>query len=129
MECPSCKGSVLKPIMLADNLPERSCPDCSGVLIDLLPYRVWRENWSGPGEHTEAPVAVEDSASAVLCPQCSSMMLKSRASNEQPNKIDVCTRCDTAWLDNGEWELLGALSLQDQLAAIFTDPWQRRLRD
>jgi Zn-finger nucleic acid-binding protein len=56
-------------------------------------------------------------------------MLKFKISGEHQNRIDVCTNCDTSWLDQGEWELLGSLSMQLELSAIFTEPWQRRIRE
>jgi hypothetical protein len=40
----------------------------------------------------------------------------------------VCSTCDEAWLDGGEWELLEALQLSLKMPAIFTDAWQRRIR-
>ena len=45
------------------------------------------------------------------------------------NKIDTCSNCDEAWLDNDEWELLGSLALQGKLNAIFTAPWQKNIRE
>jgi len=45
------------------------------------------------------------------------------------NRIELCSRCDEAWLDKGEWRLLGIMDLQDQLPSIFTDAWQRNIRE
>jgi Zn-finger nucleic acid-binding protein len=56
-------------------------------------------------------------------------MLKFKISGEHQNRVDVCTNCDTAWLDQGEWELLGSLSMQSKLSTILTEPWQRRIRE
>ena len=56
-------------------------------------------------------------------------MLKFRIAGEATNKVDVCQHCDEAWLDEGEWELLGSLDIQHKLNAIFTDPWQRNIRE
>jgi Zn-finger nucleic acid-binding protein len=44
------------------------------------------------------------------------------------NRLDVCSTCDEAWLDGGEWELLEVLQLNHKIPAIFTDAWQRRIR-
>jgi len=129
MLCPSCKDSVLKPVKLAVNLPARKCVHCRGVLIDLLSYRAWRDHWLEQ-EVAALPITeVPDHSKAMLCPKCSRLMLKFRISGRQPNMIDVCAICDEAWLDEGEWELLEALSLQKKLTAIFTEPWQRRIRE
>ena len=45
------------------------------------------------------------------------------------NRLDLCAGCDEAWLDGGEWELLKAMHLSNQLPAIFTDVWQRKVRE
>ena len=98
------------------------------MLIDLLSYRAWRDNWADADEPESAVSQVSDNPKAKLCPKCSRLMLKFKVSGEQPNMIDVCTACDEAWLDEGEWELLGALALQTQLTRIFTEPWQSAVR-
>ena len=56
-------------------------------------------------------------------------MLKFRISGSTSNKVDICSNCDEAWLDEGEWELLGSLKIQHKLNAIFTEPWQRNIRE
>lgn len=130
MECPSCHKSPLKPTKLDNGLTARKCLKCEGLLIDLLNYRDWRD--SQPKDQPLPPPQLEpdeaeDNQKAITCPRCSRLMTKFRINGSQPNRIDVCTFCDTAWLDEGEWELLGALSLQTKLTAIFTDPWQQTL--
>lgn len=128
MHCPSCDlTTTLNPVKLKSELPAWECAECKGLLIDLLAYRAWRDEWP----HDEAPAAsvteVADNARALLCPKCDRVMLKFRIGPRLRNTIDVCTHCDEAWLDQGEWELLGALALQSKLTNIFTQPWQRRV--
>jgi Zn-finger nucleic acid-binding protein len=55
-------------------------------------------------------------------------MTKYRLSGTVANRLDVCHLCDEAWLDGGEWQLLEQLQLSDKLPAVFTDTWQRKLR-
>jgi Zn-finger nucleic acid-binding protein len=130
MHCPKCdKHSTLKPIKLNASLIARKCCSCYGLLIDLLSYRAWRDRWAEK-EHPKAElIEVEDNSHALLCPNCSRIMLKFRIGKVASNTIDVCTYCDVSWLDEGEWELLGALALQSKLTKIFTEPWQRQLRN
>jgi len=111
-------------------LPARQCTECNGVLIDLLTYREWAENQeqSKPDSVPELD-QVEDTTKALVCPKCSQIMLKFRIAGETANKVDVCQFCDEAWLDEGEWEILGSLQIQHKLNAIFTDPWQRNIRE
>jgi Zn-finger nucleic acid-binding protein len=55
-------------------------------------------------------------------------MAKYKMSGRISNRLDVCSTCDEAWLDGGEWELLEVLQLSHKIPAIFTDAWQRRIR-
>ncbi len=130
MQCPSCDSYMLNPTKIQSGLPARQCKKCGGILIDLLTYREWLE--SNPQEVINVDkelIEVDDNSKALLCVKCSKMMLKFRVSGSTSNKIDVCSNCDEAWLDSGEWELLGALSLQDKLNKIFSEPWQKNIRD
>ena len=129
MHCPSCNTStVLKPVKLNSNLSARKCVECGGLLIDLIAYRVWRERWPESEVSTPNVTEVAENSKALLCPKCSGVMLKFKIGTDTPNTIDVCTHCSEAWLDEGEWELLGSLALQTKLTNIFTQPWQRRIR-
>jgi Zn-finger nucleic acid-binding protein len=130
MQCPSCNSHLLKPIKLQPGLAARQCQKCKGILLDLLAYRDWAENHYHPEDQPANEVElVEDTSKALICPKCSKIMLKFRISGDTSNRVDVCQYCDEAWLDHGEWELLGALKIQDRLNAIFTDPWQRNIRE
>jgi Zn-finger nucleic acid-binding protein len=55
-------------------------------------------------------------------------MTKYRLSGTVANRLDVCSLCDEAWLDGGEWQLLEQLQLSDKLPAVFSDTWQRKIR-
>lgn len=129
MQCPSCNSNSLKPIKLQIGLPARQCQKCSGVLIDLLSYREWAEDYSHNSANQQQLMEVEDNSKALVCPKCSKIMLKFRIAGSTLNKIDVCSSCDEAWLDSGEWQLLGSLALQDKLNTIFTEPWQTSIRE
>jgi Zn-finger nucleic acid-binding protein len=132
--CPSCAEQPLHPIRLGDaDLPALGCAGCGGALLSLISYRDWRDR-TGADASTEAANAgapigeVSDTQSALRCPKCRGLMTKYRFSSEARNQIDLCDHCDEVWLDHGEWELLGRFALSSQLAAVFTRPWQNRLR-
>lgn len=130
MQCPSCKSYTLKPVKLEHGLVARECIKCQGVLIDLLSYRKWAEDSTPTPDANITPLQeVVDNSKALACPKCSRVMLKFRVTGSADNKVDVCSGCDDAWLDYGEWDLLGALAIQDKLTAIFTEPWQRNIRE
>lgn len=131
MKCPVCKNPELRPTMIEDLLPSMGCDQCKGSLVALLYYRHWAERHkpqyeaSAPATISEAPA---DTTNAVRCPKCERIMTKYRLSGTIANRLDVCTLCDEAWLDGGEWQLLEQLQLSDKLPAVFTDTWQRKLR-
>jgi len=131
--CPSCAESTLEPIRLGDSdLPAMGCTGCGGALLSLVSYRDWRDRTGADSLAEPANSAslgdVSDTQSALRCPKCSAFMTKYRFSTEARNQIDLCSHCDEVWLDHGEWELLGRFAGSSQLAAIFTRPWQHRLR-
>ncbi len=130
MKCPSCKTAALLPTEVEHGLVGAGCESCTGVLLSLFQYRYWAENQRGPevcGHDVDA-VEAEDSKSAKICPKCSKLMTKYRIGLEQDNRVDLCAHCDEAWLDSGEWTLLKSLELHGDLANIFTDSWQRKIR-
>jgi Zn-finger nucleic acid-binding protein len=131
MKCPHCKTPDLKPTMIEEGLPAMGCGTCHGSLVSLLYYRHWAETQKAPsGEPGDAAAALEttDTLTAITCPKCARMMAKYKLTGRVSNRLDVCSTCDEAWLDGGEWELLEALQLSLKMPAIFTDAWQRRIR-
>jgi Zn-finger nucleic acid-binding protein len=132
MKCPKCRNTDLKPTKIEDGLPVMGCPDCEGASLSLLYYRDWAER-NEPVEQNDsfdADVTVEnDAKTALSCPKCSKLMTKYSVSSEHRNRIDLCGFCDEAWLDGSEWTLLKSLELAHKLPTVFTDQWQRKVRD
>jgi Zn-finger nucleic acid-binding protein len=129
MKCPRCKTPDLVPTMIEEYLAAMGCTECQGSLVSLLYYRHWAETQ----KPDDAPPAVvtppRDTTTALTCPKCSRVMTKYRLAGSVENRLDVCSTCDEAWLDAGEWELLEQLKLSHKMPAIFTDSWQRRIRE
>lgn len=117
--------------MIEEYLPAMGCSGCRGSLVSLLYYRHWAETQK-PSEVATAAAAptteTGDAASAMTCPKCSRIMTRYRIAGDIANRVDVCASCDEAWLDQGEWELLESLQLSLRITSIFTDAWQRRIR-
>jgi Zn-finger nucleic acid-binding protein len=131
MKCPVCADSELRPTMIEEMLPAMGCAACKGSLVSLLYYRHWIEQHrpaDAPATSAGATETAADTASAVRCPKCERIMTKFKLVGSVDNRVDLCASCDEAWLDRGEWELLEQLQLSDKLPAVFTDTWQRRLR-
>jgi Zn-finger nucleic acid-binding protein len=130
MKCPRCKSVELLPTMIEEYLPAMGCTACHGSLVSLLYYRHWAETQK-PGTEaaaTGAAVETSDTTTAITCPKCSRIMTKYRMTGGVANRVDVCAGCDEAWLDSGEWELLESLQLSLKVTSIFSDAWQRRIR-
>jgi Zn-finger nucleic acid-binding protein len=119
------------PTMIEEALPAMGCGTCHGALVSLLYYRHWAEWQKEPVDSTgdaKRTVQATDTTEAITCPKCQRVMTKYMISGTVTNRVDVCSTCDDAWLDGGEWELLEALHLSHKIPAILTDAWQRRIR-
>jgi Zn-finger nucleic acid-binding protein len=130
MKCPSCKTADLLPTKIEEYLPGMGCGTCHGTMVSLLYYRHWAETQKPPSDPVTATAAPEatDTKTAITCPKCERVMNKYKLTGAISNRIDVCSTCDEAWLDGGEWELLEALQLSLKIPSILTEGWQRRIR-
>ena len=129
MDCPHCKDQRLSPVKLEQDLPALQCGECHGSLVSLLVYRRWSETHPIVGEpEGNIEEEADETRCGLLCPKCHRLMQKFSISAESKHKIDLCTHCDEAWLDQGEWQLLKHLELADQLPSIFTQPWQHHIK-
>jgi len=131
MHCPKCKNTHLKPTKLDDSLPVMGCPSCDGSLLSLLYYRDWAERVTlevNDAEYSSEIVQDADSKTALNCPKCARLMTKYSVTGAMNNRIDLCSGCDEAWLDGGEWQLLKSLELANKLPNVFTEQWQRKVR-
>lgn len=128
MECPQCKGYQLEPSELEAGLIACRCPKCEGALLPLMNYRYWSDNNADLELNASAEIVAEDNTQAKLCPKCQRLMTKFKIGVERQNRIELCTACDEAWLDAGEWQLLKSLDVHNKLPSIFTDAWQRNIR-
>lgn len=135
MNCPQCRGYQLEPKEIESGLVGAVCPKCEGALLSLMNYRFWNDRNALDVKTINSEVEVEeihqeavDNSSALACPKCSRFMSKFNIGSSSSNRIDLCTGCDEAWLDKGEWRLLKQLDLHGKLPKIFTDAWQRNIR-
>ena len=131
MKCTSCKEGTLTPAYLDDLFPCHTCSHCGGNLIYLNDYLRWLENNTNP-EFTadlDTAVSAEETAKAIVCPKTGSIMLKYRISKDTEHKLDLSPAINAIWLDKGEWELLKQQGLAGKLNEIFTDTWQRKIRE
>ena len=130
MKCLSCKNAELEPKELESGLLVAACPACEGALVSLMNYRYWLDQTHGVAGGEKAG---DEASPAVLtgarcCPKCNRLMTKYQVGPTSAHQLDLCSSCDEAWLDRGEWQLLKKLDLHGKLPKIFTDAWQRNIR-
>ena len=130
MKCTSCNTGTLSPSYLDHLFPCHTCDHCGGNWILLPDYLAWKEAHPDFQFSVEAgePIA-EDHKQAMLCPVSGRLMVKYRISSKSDRRLDLSPAVNGIWLDKGEWALLKQEGLAGNLNRIFTDPWQRQIRE
>ncbi len=106
MECPSCKKSLDKAILL--NVEIEYCPSCLGMWFDHDELRQAKDkkdpslNWLDIDLWRDIK-KFEISRGNRLCPECR-MPLYEVQYDEAKTKIDLCNVCHGIWLDKGEFK-------------------------
>jgi Zn-finger nucleic acid-binding protein len=127
MQCPQCKGYQLEPRELEVGLIAAGCSKCKGIMLSMMNYRYWLDNNSTVKiEDIEVEIS-QNEEKIKICPKCSRLMTKYKIGSKPQRHVDLCSGCDDAWLDSGEWQLLKDLGLHNKLPSIFTEPWQKNI--
>ncbi|MFD1260097.1 zf-TFIIB domain-containing protein [Entomomonas asaccharolytica] len=133
MKCPSCQQGELKYSQLEESLPCQTCNHCAGNWLLLIDYLSWQSVTKfapTPEEiNTNTTIEVDETRRALLCPVSGKLMTKFRISSKTTHKIDLSTTVNGIWLDKGEWELLKQQGLSHKLNSIFTEPYQKSIRE
>lgn len=133
MKCISCKQGGLIPQKLEPNLPCHECNQCGGVWLTMSDYLNWIDKTShrAPNDRPAQGALeslTEESASALLCPQSGRIMLKFRLGANCDRSVDYSPAANAVWLDKGEWQLIKQQRLETSLNLVFTDVWQRKIK-
>lgn len=130
MNCTHCKQGTLQPARLDDLFPCHTCDNCLGNWIYLADYLTWKETCGDCNvpipEHN---IVFEETKKAILCPETGGIMIKYRISQNANCRLDLSPAVNGIWLNNGEWDLLKQEKLATELNHIFTEPWQKQIRD
>lgn len=131
MRCPNCKQGELKYTQLEENLPCQTCTNCGGHWLLLVDYLSWQS--ANRSKKLEAPSITinesEDTTKALICPVSGKLMTKYRISSKTDHKVDLSSSVNAIWLDKEEWNLLKQEELSLQLNHIFTEPYQKNIRE
>jgi Zn-finger nucleic acid-binding protein len=100
-------------------------------LILLGDFLRWQELNPESDFDVEAEVGVvaEETTRAMICPLSGTIMTKYRISADTEHRLDLSPTINAVWLDKGEWSLLKEKGLAKKLNQIFTNHWQRGVRD
>ena len=133
MNCPRCQKGVLRFTELENKLPANSCTECGGVWINDANYWKWQTYHGAtlperPVEAT-AKLAVTETSEIKVCPECSHFLTRRKVGHGIHFHIDKCAACGGVWLDHNEWEVLKSRNLHDEIHLIFSEEWQKEIRD
>jgi Zn-finger nucleic acid-binding protein len=131
MNCPACAGA--QPLTVGEAAPGLTayrCSKCQGNWVRLEHYARWRERAPAvEGSLASVDTDVTESASKLArCPDCSFILARYRVASDVSFVLDRCRNCHGVWFDHREWELLATRGLATRLAEVFSEEWQRGLR-
>ena len=129
MKCPSCKLGTLVPSFLESGLRSHECDNCKGNWLYIEDYVGWLEGNDIKLKEHDAEYELEDTKNAMICPVTGVLMQKFRVSNDITHKLDYSTPVGGVWLDPGEWKYLKDKGFAYSLNRVFTEQWQKLLRD
>ena len=130
MKCTSCGEATLNAAYLEPQLPCYSCSSCGGSLLMLSDFLRWKDN--NPNVELadcREKIEAEETSKAMICPKTGTIMTKYKIASDTDHRLDLSPGINAVWMDGGEWELLKAKGLAGGLEAIFTDHWQRDVRN
>ncbi len=124
-----------KPMILTqleDGLMAYRCEESGGYYIPSACYMRWLSQQPAITPHL--PETEQDrypdqtDAPARMCPESGTIMTRYKVGHGFTFSID---RSITGgiWLDAGEWEALRNRNFHDELNRVFTQSWQRTIRD
>jgi len=134
LKCPVCKTVELKAVHLETGLESYICEKCSGNWLTSEDYWAWLEQRSEilpekPPTDEPQPIPDESTKRAKLCPECHRIMLKYKIGRNIIFPLDRCSTCSGVWFDRDEWKVLKRRNLHDEIHAIFSDKWQKQVRE
>ncbi|WP_196140285.1 zf-TFIIB domain-containing protein [Aliikangiella sp. G2MR2-5] len=129
MNCTKCKQGSLSPSFIEGLFRAHTCTDCGGNWILIEDYVAWKERNPDVTFKEDAVFEVDDTKTALLCPVSGTIMQKFKVSHDSEHKLDYSPQVGGVWLDRGEWEFLKSANLAGSLNRIFTEFWQKTIRE
>ena len=130
MLCPLCKTQAISVVALEPDLPGCACSACGGVWVSRANYDAWRVKQPAtiPENPAAVAMAVSDTHTAKICPECQHLLLPYRVGHGLSFSIDYCGACGGVWFDQHAWEAIKAKNLHGDLHDIVSEHWQVAVR-
>lgn len=131
MNCPACQPTKsLTTHELSPGLNAHGCTSCGGEWVRLESYTRWRDTASSSSTEilTAEPVTTTDVPGLRRCPDCERILARFRIGHGATFVIERCRQCHGAWFDKNEWQSLVQSGIARRLPEVFSDEWQRSIR-
>jgi hypothetical protein len=131
MKSPVGSRKPLVAVSLEDGLTAYRCPETGGHYLPAASYMRWLS--AQPARLPQLPPADEDGPECEttpgvrLCPETGTIMTRYKVGHGFRFALDR-SLTGGIWLDAGEWEALRSRNFHDEIHFIFTEPWQRKVR-
>jgi Zn-finger nucleic acid-binding protein len=129
MKCTYCKQGRLLPTFIEGQFRAHQCDQCEGQWLYIEDFVTWQETNPDFEFKSEDHYEVDDTKQALLCPVTGTLMQKFRYSKDTAHKLDYSASVGGVWLDKGEWAYLKEFGIAGCINKIFTEQWQKQLRE
>ena len=131
MLCPNCEKHSLKRHEIEPKLTGLSCEKCQGEWLNTFQYLLWKDIQEESQKISSEHVSIDtnDVQKIKHCPECNILMSRYKVGKDLNFTIDRCETCRGVWFDKQEWEAIKSKNLHTQIHFIFSDWWQKQIRE
>ncbi|WP_238946903.1 zf-TFIIB domain-containing protein [Seongchinamella unica] len=122
MTCPKC-NDTLSVVYFGTDIEVKRCNNCAGIFARREMLQRIRDEWLvesiiDVGANSRHSVSVEPGTD-VICPACGAVMDPVRDDQQKHIVIDVCSSCDSVFLDPGELTDMKTVTLIDHIRKLL----------
>ena len=122
MNCPKCHAAM-EPVDFEGITVDR-CTACRGIWFDAKEHGALKEMKGAQAIDTGDEVTGRrmDAITAINCPRCQTPMITRTGVDHHHITFEVCTTCNGAYLDAGEFTALKSYTFRDYIRGLFHKP-------
>ena len=128
IKCPSCRGRFELKIF-KNILSGYECQNCQGIYLNLRDVELVSPEHKLVEEGDLEISVAQDNDKALVDPILGSVMRKYRYQNNPDRFVEYSFISSRVWLDKGELESISELIGLSNLPKVFSDKFQKDLRD